>query len=146
MNPYEIPLPPLDEAENIERSSPTISERSNNKGIELNANNTDMRNKNTIKSRTISSSSTVSEKSVYNPPKKKEQLNVQTDDNNLSETNVILTVALPNSIEDITNNEKPLLSQQTMHANDISKRKLHQLYANTNIESAIRSCDGITSM
>lgn len=148
VNPYEIPLPPLDEIEAMQSSSPTLSENSNNKSTESNSIKTIGTNKeNKVKSRTISSSSTVSETSVYNSPKKKEQLNVQPEDNDLSKT--ILTIVLPNNVtrEDCTSNEKLLLPPPPPpQSNDISKRKLQQLYANTNIESAIRSCDGITSM
>lgn len=144
VNPYEIPLPPLNETEAIQSSSPALSEKSNNKSTATTDSiKTDANKENQVKNRTISSSSTVSETSVYNPPKKKEKRNVQPEDNDLSQA--ILTVALPINVtrEDCTSNEKLLLPQQS---NDISKRKLHQMYANTNIESAIRSCDGITSM
>lgn len=149
VNAYEIPLPPLDETEAMQSSSPTLSENSNNKSTESDSIKTIGTNKeeNKVKSRTISSSSTVSETSVYNPPKKKEQLNMQPEDNDLSKT--ILTVALPNNVttEDYTSNKKLLLPPPPPpQSNDISKRKLQQMYANTNIESAIRSCDGITSM
>ncbi|XP_055298116.1 proto-oncogene tyrosine-protein kinase ROS isoform X4 [Sitodiplosis mosellana] len=154
IDPYEVPLPPLDETEAMQSSSPTLSEKSNNKSIESDSIKASSANKeNKVKSRTISSSSTVSETSIYNLSKKKEQLNVQPDDNDLSKT--ILTVALPNinnnnnvTREDCTSKlllppPPPPLQQQS---NDINKRKLQQMYANTNIESAIRSCDGITSM
>lgn len=147
VNPYEIPLPPLVDGEHIDGSSLTSSENSNSTNsitIELSTNNTDAHNESSAKSRTISSSSTVSETSVYSQPKKKEQLNAQPEDNDLSKIN--LKGALPNSNEDCTTNEQLLMSQQSAHTNDISKRKLQQLYANTNIETAIRSCDGITSM
>lgn len=159
VNPYETPLPPLDETEAMQSNSPTLSEKSNDKSIESDSIKASSANKeNKVKSRTISSSSTVSETSMYNLPKKKEQLNVQPDDTDLSKT--ILTVALPNNnnnnnnvtSDDCTSNEKLLLppppppSLLQQQSNDITKRKLQQMYANTNIESAIRSCDGITSM
>lgn len=150
VNPYEIPLPPLDDAEHVESSSLTHSENSNStNSIRLSANNTDAHNGDSIKSRTISSSSTVSERSVYSQPKKKEQLNARPDDNDLSKTNASRKVALANSNEDCASNAQILMppQQQSAHTNDISsKRKLQQLYANTNIETAICSCDGITSM
>lgn len=143
LNPYEIPLPQLVDGEHVEGSSLAASENSNStNSIKMSANNADAHNENSVKSRTISSSSTVSETSVYSQPKKKEQLNAQPEDNDLTKTN--LKVALPNSNEDCTSNE--LMSQQSAHTNNISKRKLQQLYANTNVETAIRSCDGITSM
>lgn len=147
VNPYEIPLPPLDENEVMLSSSPTLSEKSNNKSTESDSIKISAENK--VKNRTISSSSTVSETSVYINPLRK-QLNAQPEDNDLSKT--ILTVALPNNHanrEDCnTSNDKLLLPPPPplQQSNDISKRRLQQMYANANIESAIRSCDGITSM
>lgn len=135
-NAYEIPLPPLDENEIVHTSSPTPSEKSNSFKCDAN-------NEIKVKSRTVSSSSTVSESSMY----KKDALNVQPDDDDLSQTNVILTVALPKN----TSNENllpppppPTSIQQQSH--DHTKRKLQQMYANSTIENAIRNCDGITSM
>lgn len=147
VRPYEIPLPPLDEAESVQRNSPTMSVKSCSKSAEheSNTNQTGANQGNCIKGRTISSSSTVSETSVYNVPKKKDLLNV-TENGDLSNSSVILTVTLPNPKEDCTSNEKLLLPQQSAYAHDINKRKIQQMYANTNIETAIRSCDGITSM
>lgn len=146
VSPYEIPLPPLDETEMVQRNSPTLSIKSCSKSAdnETNTNQTGAMNGNSIKGRTISSSSTVSETSVYNVPKKKDLLNV-TENGDLSNSSVILTVALPNSKEDCTSNEKLLLPPPSAYAHDVNKRKLQQMYANTN-EAAIRSCDGITSM
>ncbi|XP_031627487.1 proto-oncogene tyrosine-protein kinase ROS-like isoform X2 [Contarinia nasturtii] len=145
-NPYEIPLPALDENEIVHTSSPTPSEKSSNKSTEFDSIKSDANKEIKVKSRTVSSSSTVSETSVYNTSKKREALNVQPEDDDLSETNAILNVALPKQ----TSNEQllpppppPPIQQQT---HDNSKRKLKQMYANANIESAIRNCDGITSM
>lgn len=120
VRPYEIPLPPLDEVEIVHTSSPTSSIKSICKSNEGEMNG------NCIKGRTISSASTVSETSVYNSPKKPDQ---------------------PNPKEDCTSNEKVLLlPQQPSYAQDTNKQKLQQMYANSNMETAIRTCDGITSM
>lgn len=149
VNPYEIPLPPLDEVEHVHKSSPTPSLKSVRKSIECDTlRPNENSGNNCTKGRTISSSSTVSETSVFNPPKMNGQPNTSTDKaSNVSSDNCILTVALPNAKEDCTSNEKLLLSQQQPpYAHDMSKRKLQQMYANTNIECAIRTCDGITSM
>lgn len=135
VRPYEIPLPPLDESEINSKSSPTLSAKS---AAHQGSSSVDVTNTNSIKSRTLSNSSTVSETSVYNPPKKKQLLNVSSEDN------IILTVTLPNSNEDCTSKEKLLLPQQSNH--DFNQNKLQEMYANANIETAIRSCDGITSM
>lgn len=155
VNPYEIPLPPLDEVENVHKSSPTPSLKSARKSIECDTlrpnENSENRDRGCTKGRTISSSSTVSETSVLNPSKMNGQPNTSLDkksDASLSE-NCILTVALPNAKEDCTSNEKLLLSQhqqQSPYDHDISTRKLQKMYANANIECAIRTCDGITSM
>lgn len=145
VHPYEIPLPPLDEVEIVHSSSPTSSMKSIGKSSEFETNNASESNENCIKGRTISSASTVSETSVFNPPKKKEQPNASYE-TDMPESNCILTVALPNPRADCTSNEKLLLPQQPPYAHDINKQKLQQMYANTNIETAIRTCDGITSM
>lgn len=144
VNAYEIPLPPLDEVE-IVHTSPTSSLKSRSKSTEVESISTGENSENCIKGRSISSASTVSETSVFNPPKKKEQPNTS-NAADLTKTNCILTVALPNSNENCTSNEKLLLPQQPAYTHDINKRKLQQMYANTNIETAIRTCDGITSM
>lgn len=155
VNPYEIPLPPLDEVEQVvHKSSPTPSLKSVRKSIECDTlRPNEIGGSNCTKGRTISSSSTVSETSVFNPPKVNAQPNTSTAKaSDMSAENCILTVTLPNAKEDCTSNEKLLLSQQQQqqqqppYAHDISKRKLQQMYANTNIECAIRTCDGITSM
>lgn len=119
VNPYEIPISTLNDDQ-----SP-INVQNNN----VNISNIDSVPKN----RTISTSSTVSETSVFHP---------------VTNNNLILTVALPNSKEDCTSNEKLLMTsqQQTIHTPDISTKKLQLLYANSDIENAIRNCDGITSM
>lgn len=122
VNPYEIPISTLDDDQSA------INVQNNN----VNLSDIDSVSKN----RTISTSSTVSETSAFHP--------IQPNSNN-----VILTVALPNSKEDCTSNEKLLMtSQQSAQNNpsDISTKKLQQLYANANIENAILNCDGITSM
>lgn len=116
VNPYETPISTLNDDQSA---------------INVQNNNVNLSNIDSVpKNRTISTSSTVSETSVFHP--------VQTNSNNL-----ILSVALPNSKEDCTSNEKLLMTsqQQTIHT-----QKLQQLYANSNIENAIRNCDGITSM
>lgn len=151
VNPYEIPLPPLDETEQIvHKSSPTPSLKSVRKPIECDTLRPNENNDNNCtKGRTISSSSTVSETSVFSPPKTNGQPNTSTAKaTDASTDNCILTVTLPNAKEDCTSNEKLLLPQQQQppYAHDISKRKLQQMYANANIECAIRTCDGITSM
>lgn len=146
VNPYEIPLPPLDETDIAQSGSPTFSEtNSNDKSTDSDSIKTDTNKGRKVKRRTISSSSTVSETSVLCPPKKKEQLEVQPDDNDFSDTNTneIPTVAHPKPKNHSENTEKLLLSQQS---NDISKRKLQQMYANMNVETAIQNYDGITSM
>lgn len=146
MNPYEIPLPPLDETEIVQSGSPTFSEsNSNNKSTDFDSIKTDTNKGRKVKRRTISSSSTVSETSVLCPPRKKEQLNVQPDDIDLSntKTNEIPTVVHPKPKNYSENTEKLLMPQQS---NDISKRKLKQMYANMNVETAIQNYDGITSM
>lgn len=125
VNSYEIPISTLDESQIIDSA--------------LNVQNV-VENVNSIpKNRTISTSSTVSETSVFHPV---------SNNSNLVTKNVILTVALPNSKEDCTSNEKLLMTsqQQSIHPHDISAKKLQQLYANSNIENAILNCDGITSM
>lgn len=60
----------------------------------------------------------------------------------------ILTVTLPANEQDCTANERLLLPpQSSIQANDITdKHLLHKSYVNSNIENAIRNCDGITSM
>lgn len=148
VNPYEIPLPPLDEVENVHKSSPTPSLKSIRKSIEC-----DLLRPNEIKGRTISTSSTVSETSVFNPPKLNSQPNTSAENAaDVSSDNCILTVALPNVKEDCMSNEKLLLPQQqqqqqtTILTHDISKRKLQQMYANANMDCTIHTCDGITSM
>lgn len=151
VNPYEIPLPPLDEMENVvHKSSPTPSLKNMPKQIECDTlRPNESSDDNCTKGRTISSSSTVSETSVLSPPKPNAQPNTSTANaSDVPADNCILTVALPNAKEDCTSNEKLLLpqQQQPLYAQDISKRKLQQMYANTNIECAIRTCDGITSM
>lgn len=141
VRPYEIPLPPLTDAEMNHLSSETLSVKSDIKNTDLESSSLEANNTSSIKSRTLSNSSTVSETSVYNPPRKKELLNTSSDDN------VISNVA--NSNENCKSNETLLLPPpppHSAHAHDFNKRKLQQMYANTNIETAIRSCDGITSM
>lgn len=145
VRPYEIPLPPLDEVEVVHRSSPTPSLKSITKCPEIvnivsicPATSATQSNDNCIKGRTISSSSTVSETSVYNPLKSNERPNT-TASTDLTKTNCILTVVLPTPKEDCKSNETLLKPQQPSYT-------LQQMYANTNIESAIRTCDGITSM
>lgn len=127
VNPYEIPISTLTDDQSA------INVQNDN----INLSNADSVPKN----RTISTSSTVSETSVFHP--------VSPNSNNLVTKNVILAVALPNSKEDCTSNEKLLMTseQPATHTPDtISTKKLQQLYANSNIENAIRNCDGITSM
>lgn len=60
----------------------------------------------------------------------------------------ILTVTLPANEQDCAADERLLLPQQSsIQTNDITdKHLLHKSYVNSNIESAIRNCDGITSM
>lgn len=126
VNPYEIPISTLNDDQSA---------------INVQNNNVNLSNIDSVpKNRTISTSSTVSETSVFHP--------VQPNSNNLVTKNVILTVALPNSKEDCTSNEKLLMTSQPqpIHTPDINTKKLQQLYANSNIETAIRNCDGITSM
>lgn len=155
-NPYEIPLPPLnDEVDNVHKSSPTPSLKSIHKSIECDTlRPNEISHSHCTKGRTISSSSTVSETSVFNPPK---MMNGQSNSlsekaSDVSTDNCTLTVALPNAKEDCTSNEKLLLpqqqqqEQQSTYSHDISKRKLQQMYANGHIECAIHTCDGITSM
>lgn len=152
VNPYEIPLPPLDEMENVvHKSSPTPSIKSAPKSIECDTLRPNENSDNDcVKGRTISSSSTVSETSVLSPPKTNTQPETSStvSASDVPADNCILTVTLPNAKEDCTSNEKLLLPQQQQppYAHEISKRKLQQMYANTNIECAIRTCDGITSM
>lgn len=154
VNPYEIPLPPLDEMEQIvHKSSPTPSLKSVRKSIECNDTLRPIESGDSActKGRTISSSSTVSETSVFSQPKINGQPNTSAvNASDVPTDNSVLTVTLPNAKEDCTSNEKLLLpeqqQQQPPYAQDISKRKLQQMYANTNIECAIRTCDGITSM
>lgn len=152
LNPYEIPLPPLDELEILQTtSSHTPCEKSIefDDSFELDS-AANIREIKHVKSRTVSTSSTVSETSVYNAIKKKEQLNVQSEENDLAKpNNVIITAALSNPNYDRTDSNEPLLlpqQQSNESNNNNSRRKLQQMYANTHIENAIRSCDGITSM
>lgn len=131
VNPYETPISTLNNDQ-----SP-INVQNNN----VNLSSVDLVPKN----RTISTSSTVSETSVFHPVQPNGNNN---NNNNLVTKNLTLTVALPNSKEDCTSNEKLLMTSQphTIHTPDNSTKKLQQLYANSNIEHAIRNSDGITSM
>lgn len=144
VSPYEIPLPPLDTELNVHKSSPTPSLRSIHKSIECDSlRPTEITDNNCTKGRTISTSSTVSETSVFNPPKPNSQPNTSMEKAaDASPDNCILTVALPNVREDCKSNEK----LSTVYTHDNSKRKLQQMYANANIECSIHTCDGITSM
>lgn len=144
VNPYEIPLPPLDEVEIVHTSSPTSSIKSINKSSESETNqNTSETKDNCIKGRTISSASTVSETSVYNPSKMSKLSNMS-DESDLSKSNCNSTVTLPNTRENCPSNDKVCLSQQQLPY--AHTKKIQQMYANTNMETAIRTCDGITSM
>lgn len=135
VNPYETPIATLDAAD--QTIGTALNVQSNKLSLDLsnlkNANSTNTKN------RTISTSSTVSETSVFHPV---------SNNNDLVTKNVILTVALPNSKEDCTSNEKLLMTSQqsSIHPNDVTAKKLQQLYANSTIDNAILNCDGITSM
>lgn len=141
VNPYEIPLPPLD----VHTSSPTLSIKSIHKSSESETNpNASETKDNCIKGRTISSASTVSETSVYNPSKMLKLSNIESDETDLSKSNCNSTVTLSNTKENGPTDEKVCVSQlQPVYAHT---KKMQQMYANTNMETAIRTCDGITSM
>lgn len=129
VNPYETPISTLNDDGQI-IDTPNVQTSLNVDLSNLNS---------TSKNRTISTSSTVSESSVFHPA---------SNNSNLVRKNISLTVALPNTKEDCKSNENLLMTsqQQTIQSHDISKKKLQQLYANSNIEKAIMNCDGITSM
>lgn len=127
VNPYETPLPPLENETPQQWHNSTDVQSSSKISFNSDLSNSD-NNINITKDSDTSNSSTVNE-----------------TNHSLVPTNVILT--LPNSKEDCTSNEKLLMSQQpSIHSHDINNKKLQQFYVNTNIENAILNCDGITSM
>lgn len=142
-NPYEIPLPDLDDQHtnnscNSSVINVQIDKDKNSYNLELSG----VPSLEHAKERTFSSSSTVSEASVYcaPPPPPPPSLSCT----NLA-PNIILKVALPNTKEDCSSNDKLLTQQIHHHPTEFVSDKLRQFYENTNVESVL-SCDGITSM
>lgn len=133
---YEIPHPDLSEQSSFSSSKNTITQNDDESSINL-----ELRDQNEpIKERTLSSSSTVSEASVYCP---KTQQQSQPSDNNSLTPNMILKVALPNTKEDCTSNKK-LLTQKQLQCS--TAEKLRQFCNDSNNIENVLSYDGITSM
>lgn len=143
-SPYEIPLPDLSDQSSCNSSKNNIVQNEDECNLNL-----EIRNQNEpLKERTLSSSSTVSEASVYCPkaqvpqdqqPEKTQQI----ENSNKLTQNMILKVALPNSKEDCSSNEKLLTQKQLQYP---SADKLRQFCnTNANIENVL-NFDGITSM
>lgn len=124
---YEIPLPASDEE--IIHDSSDYMDDDDVEVIDEHA-----------KERTFSSSSTVSEASIYSGHPNQQETNLP--------NNVVLKVTLPNIKEHCTSNEN-LLSEPIQTAPPIETAlyhdKLKRFYAETNDDNVI-SCDGITSM
>lgn len=134
--PYEIPLPDISEQNSFSSSKNTIAQNEDESSLNL-----ELREQNEpAKERTLSSSSTVSEASVHCP---KIHQQSQSIDNNSLTPNMILKVALPNTKEDCTSNEK-LLTQKQFQCP--TAEKLRQFCNDSNNIENVLSYDGITSM
>lgn len=134
-SPYEIPLSDLSEKSSFNSSKISIAQNEDDNNLEL-------RNQSEpIKERTLSSSSTVSEASVYCPKIKQSQQN--DNDSTTLTPNMILTVALPNTIQDCTSNEKLLAKNQFQCP---TAEKLRQLCNDSKTIESVLTYDGITSM
>lgn len=133
---YEKPLD-LNEQSSFSSSSNNITQNENESTLNL-----ELRNQGEpLKERTLSSSSTVSEASMYYP--KIQTQSQQMDNNDSLAPDVILKVVLPNTKEDCTSNEKLLMQKQLQCP---SVEKIRQFCNDSNNIENVLSYDGITSM
>lgn len=137
--PYEIPLPPLENGEVL--GMPSIEQYMNN-NFPADVDPSNFNALNSLKYRTISSASTVSETSVYHPPVTRGLPRSQSDSNDLANSSIVLSLESSHSKQNSTGVEKLLVP---IHTHGSKKPKL-QMFTNTNLDSAAHTCDGITSM